>query len=66
MYRLVCSSVKGHINSFVDHIEGLMTKKGIFDYVFCIGDFFGDDESCKIEWEHYKKSGKISKTTVLV
>jgi len=39
----------------------LFAKKGIFDYVFCIGDFFGDDESSEKEWEEFKKSGKYSK-----
>lgn len=55
---LICCGIKGHISSFIDYIEALFTKKGMFDYVFCIGDFFGDDESCEKEWEEFKKSGK--------
>lgn len=27
--------------------------------MFCIGDFFGDDQLRQDEWEEYKKSGKI-------
>jgi len=65
VYRLVCSGIKGHIISFIDYIEALFAKKGIFDYVFCVGDFFGDDESCVKEWEEFKKSGKIGKITLL-
>lgn len=61
VYRLVCCNIKGHINSFFDYIERMMIKKGLFDYIFCIGDFFGDDEE---EWEHFKKSGKICKSMV--
>lgn len=59
-YSLVCCGVKGQINSFIDHIEGLFVKKGLFDYVFCIGDFFGDDEFSEKEWEQFKKSEKTS------
>lgn len=59
-YRLVCSGIKGHIISFIDYLEALYVKKGLFDYVFCIGDFFGDD-NCEAEWNQFKKSGKISK-----
>lgn len=55
---LVCCGIKGHITSFIDHIEALFAKKGTFDYVFCVGDFFGDDEFCEKEWEEFKKSGK--------
>lgn len=39
-------------------------KKGLFDYVFCIGDFFGDDDSSEQEWEEFKKSGIIGKNNV--
>lgn len=60
-YRLVCSGIKGHIISFVNYLEALYVKKGLFDYVFCIGDFFGDDSNCEAEWNQFKKSGKISK-----
>ncbi|XP_015376000.1 PREDICTED: CWF19-like protein 1 isoform X2 [Diuraphis noxia] len=55
---LVCCGIKGHITSFIDHIESLFAKKGMFDYVFCVGDFFGDDVSSEKEWEEFKKSGK--------
>lgn len=65
VYRLVCCGIKGHITSFVDHLEALFAKKGMFDYVFCIGDFFGDDESSEKEWEEFKKSGKYGKETLL-
>jgi len=65
VYRLVCCGIKGHITPFIDYIEALYAKKGMFDYVFCIGDFFGDDESCEKEWEEFKKSGKNSKKLLL-
>lgn len=65
LYSLVCCGIKGHIKSFIDHLEALFAKKGTFDYVFCVGDFFGDDELCEKEWEEFKKSGKISKKTLL-
>lgn len=57
VYRLVCSGVNGQIKSFIDHVEGLFAKKGPFDYVFCIGDFFGDGVACENEWEEFKNSG---------
>jgi len=45
----------------VDYLESLYVKKGMFDYVFCIGDFFGDDETSEKEWEEFKKSEKKGK-----
>lgn len=57
-YRLVCSGIKGQIIPFVDYLESLYAKKGLFNYVFCIGDFFGDDETCEKNLEEFKKSGK--------
>lgn len=59
--RIVCCGVKGRIMSFIDHLEKLFVEEGLFDYVFCIGDFFGDDESSEEEWKRFIKSGKISK-----
>jgi len=56
--RLICCGINGCIKSFVDHIEGLFVKKGTFDYVFCVGDFFGD---CDKEWLEFKESGNIGK-----
>jgi hypothetical protein len=58
---LVCGGINGHIKTFVEYIEKLYIKKGMFDYVFCVGDFFGDDESSEREWEEFKLSGKNSK-----
>jgi len=56
---LVCSGVKSQIISFVDYLESMYAKKGLFDYVFCIGDFFGvDDGTCEKNLEEFKKSGK--------
>lgn len=40
----------------------MYSKKGLFDYVFCVGDFFGDDESSEREWEEFKESGIIGKS----
>lgn len=61
MYRLVCCGINGRITTFINYIEVLFLKTGLFDYVFCIGDFFGNDKSCEIEWQKYKKSRKIGK-----
>lgn len=58
---MVCCGIKGYIISFINYIEALYLKKELFDYVFCIGDFFGHDKSCEIEWEKYKKSRKSGK-----
>lgn len=33
--------------------------------MFCIGDFFGEDQLCQDEWEQYKKSGKIGMKNLL-
>lgn len=66
VYRLVCCGINGRIKSFVDNLEGLFVKKGLFDYVFCIGDFFGDDEVSEIEWEQFLKSGKTGKENKLI
>ncbi|XP_050520201.1 CWF19-like protein 1 isoform X2 [Daktulosphaira vitifoliae] len=56
---LVCCGIKGQFNSFIDHIEALFSKKGLFDYVFCVGDFFGDDNVNSDQgWKKFKNSGK--------
>lgn len=61
VYRLICCGVKGQIKSFVKYLEGIYVKKGLFDYVFCIGDFFGDDEASEREWKQFLKSNPTSK-----
>ncbi|VVC31052.1 HIT-like domain,Cwf19-like protein, C-terminal domain-2,Cwf19-like, C-terminal domain-1 [Cinara cedri] len=54
---LVCSGLKGQITSFVKYLNDLFVKRGSFNYVFCIGDFFGDEESYENEWKQFLKSG---------
>ncbi|XP_050424334.1 CWF19-like protein 1 [Adelges cooleyi] len=64
---LVCCGVKGQFRAFINHIEGLFSKKGSFDYVFCIGDFFGDDDSdSNKEWEQFINTNKIVSVPVYI
>lgn len=53
---LVCGDVNGNFKSLFSKVSSIIKKKGSFEYLFCVGNFFGTD--C-IEWEEVK-SGKIT------
>ncbi|XP_059486159.1 CWF19-like protein 1 [Neocloeon triangulifer] len=50
---LVCGDVNGKFNKLFSRIESINAKNGPFDYLFCVGNFFGD-RSSSAEWNLYK------------
>ncbi|KAK7582510.1 hypothetical protein V9T40_013955 [Parthenolecanium corni] len=52
---LVCGDVEGKFSKLFSKIKNVDKKSGPFDYLFCVGNFFGTDDK---EFEPYK-SGKM-------
>lgn len=48
---LVCGSVRGNFRLLFEKISRLNEKKGPFDFLICVGEFFGSSPS---NWEPYK------------
>ncbi|KAL0280157.1 UNVERIFIED_CONTAM: hypothetical protein PYX00_001533 [Menopon gallinae] len=48
---LVCGDVRGNFRLLFERIDKLNKKKGPFDLLLCVGDFFGSSPS---NWEPYK------------
>lgn len=52
---MVCGDVEGKFSKLFSKIKNVDKKSGPFDYLFCVGNFFGTDDK---EFEPYK-SGKM-------
>uniref|UniRef100_A0A6B2EKR2 Cwf19-like C-terminal domain-containing protein n=1 Tax=Phlebotomus kandelakii TaxID=1109342 RepID=A0A6B2EKR2_9DIPT len=52
---LVCGGVGGKFNKLFDRINAIGKKSGQFDFIFCVGDFFGASNE---ELEEYKTGSK--------
>ncbi|GAB0092798.1 CWF19-like protein 1 homolog [Sergentomyia squamirostris] len=52
---LVCGDVCGKINKLFDRVDTISKKSGSFDFLFCVGEFFGDNNR---ELEEYKSGVK--------
>ncbi|XP_055677483.1 CWF19-like protein 1 homolog [Lutzomyia longipalpis] len=52
---LICGDVGGKINKLFDRVGSIAKKSGDFDFLFCVGDFFGDDNE---EFEVYRSGAK--------
>ncbi|KAG8192410.1 hypothetical protein JTE90_017945 [Oedothorax gibbosus] len=52
---LVCGDVEGHFKALFSKVAVIQKKKGPFEYLFCVGNFFGDDNT---EWKDVK-AGRI-------
>ncbi|PRD26183.1 UNVERIFIED_CONTAM: Cwf19l1 [Trichonephila clavipes] len=53
---LVCGDVDGHFKTLFKRVGMTHRKKGPFEYLFCVGNFFGESNE---EWEDVK-AGKIT------
>lgn len=61
---LICGDVNGRFKSLFAKIEAINKKSGPFDFLFCVGNFFGPDNS---ELEPYKTGQKrISVPTYII
>lgn len=49
---LIAGDVKGNFKTFFKKVSSVVKKKGPFDFVLCVGSFFGTKDE---EWEHYIK-----------
>lgn len=52
---LICGDVQGHFKTLFSKVEVINKKNGPFDFLLCIGNFFGADNS---ELECYKSNEK--------
>lgn len=52
---LICGDVEGHFKFLFSKVEAINKKSGPFDFLLCIGNFFGEDNS---ELELYKSDKK--------
>ncbi|CAK9830877.1 CWF19-like protein 1 [Anthophora retusa] len=48
---LICGDVEGHFTFLFNKVEAINKKSGPFDFLLCVGNFFGEDNS---ELEAYK------------
>ncbi|CAG2065063.1 unnamed protein product, partial [Timema podura] len=53
---LVCGDVDGKFKTLFTKVENINTKSGPFDFLLCVGDFFGSSTD---SWTPYK-DGKLS------
>lgn len=53
---LICGDVQGHFKTLFSKVENINKKNGPFDFLLCVGDFFGADNS---ELESYKSNEKV-------
>lgn len=53
---LVCGDVEGHFKTLFTKVETIHQKKGPFEYLLCVGNFFGSSDD---EWKDVK-AGKIT------
>lgn len=60
-FSLVCGDVNGKFNKLFTKVESINSKAGPFEYLFCVGNFFGDSSS-SAEWNLYK-NGTFTGTT---
>nr|CAD7448082.1 unnamed protein product [Timema bartmani] len=54
--NLVCGDVDGKFKTLFTKVENINTKSGPFDFLLCVGDFFGSSTD---SWTPYK-DGKLS------
>ncbi|EFN63870.1 CWF19-like protein 1 [Camponotus floridanus] len=52
---LICGDVEGHFKFLFSKVEAINKKSGPFDFLLCVGNFFGEDNS---ELESYKSCEK--------
>ncbi|XP_054005897.1 CWF19-like protein 1 [Hylaeus anthracinus] len=52
---LICGDVEGHFKFLFNKVEAINKKSGPFDFLLCVGNFFGEDN---IELEVYKNGAK--------
>ncbi|XP_076298186.1 CWF19-like protein 1 isoform X2 [Lasioglossum baleicum] len=61
---LICGDVEGHFKFLFNKVEAINKKSGPFDFLLCVGNFFGEDN---IELEVYKNAAKhISVPTYII
>ncbi|XP_043262500.1 CWF19-like protein 1 [Colletes gigas] len=52
---LICGDVEGHFKFLFNKVEAINKKSGPFDFLLCVGNFFGENN---IELEVYKNGAK--------
>lgn len=56
-FRLVCGDIRGNFKKFFAKIEKLNQKSGPFEFLLCVGDFFGDNNDELIAFKNGNKIG---------
>lgn len=54
--RLICGDVNGKLKTLFTRVESINKKNGPFDFLLCVGNFFGSYDK---EWKQCK-DGKLS------
>jgi hypothetical protein len=64
---LVCGDVRGKFLQLFARVNAIQKKTGQFDMMFCVGDFFGDnDDDDDSEWEKLRSGSIKAPTSMLV
>lgn len=53
---LICGDVEGHFKFLFSKVDAINRKSGPFDFLLCVGNFFGEDNS---ELESYRSCERI-------
>lgn len=57
---MVCGDLNGNIDQLFSRVKKLKDKKQVFDMLFCVGDFFGDDDGASFDvYKNGQKSAPI-------
>lgn len=52
---LVCGDVRGSFKQFFSRVESINKKSGPFEFLLCVGDFFGDNNDELIAFKNGNK-----------
>lgn len=62
MSRLICGDVNGKFKTLFSRAANINKKSGPFDFLLCVGNFFGSSEQ---DWEPYKNGSIPGKHTLI-
>lgn len=59
IFSLVCGDVEGNFSKFYSRIDNVNKKSGPFDYLFCVGNFFGNSDEELLPFKSKQAKGNI-------
>lgn len=57
-FRLISGDVRGSFRQFFGKVEKLNKKSGPFDFLLCVGDFFGENNDELIAYKNGNRIGE--------